>query len=202
MSKLYFRYSTMGAGKSAQLLIAAHNYVERGMRPLLYNFAGDTRFGEGVIASRTGMKMESLCFHKGTDFLFSVEDEFLMGHDVDAILVDEAQFLTTEQVEDLHEIALAGIPVLCYGLRTDFLGNLFEGSQALMAHAETLEELKTICGCGRKATHVRRYVDGKVANEGAQVQIGDAEYKPLCYRCFSEAGRVHELVGDGTVSQA
>lgn len=181
MSKLYFRYSTMGAGKSAQLLIAAHNYIERGMQPLLFTFEGDTRSGTGVIKSRIGLQMNALTFNSGTD----MEDGF--GFDgVDAIFVDEAQFLTNQQVEELHRVATnRGIPVLCYGLRTDFLGRLFTGSMALMAHAETLEELKTICDCGRKATHVRRFKDGVLQLSGDVVQIGDLEYKPLCFSCFS-----------------
>ena len=189
MSKLYFRYSTMGAGKSAQLLTAAHNYIERGMFPMLFTFEGDTRSGVGVIKSRIGIEMKALTFNSETD----MEDGF--GFDgVDAIFVDESQFLTTQQVEELHRVAAnRGIPVLCYGLRTDFLGRLFEGSMALMAHAEAIEELKTICECGRKATHVRRFKDGVVQLSGEVIQIGDLEYKPLCYHCFEKA--VHKAEG-------
>lgn len=179
-SKLYFRYSTMGAGKSLQLMAAAHNYIERGMNPLLITFEGDTRSGVGVIKSRIGIEMKALTFNDKTDL------EHGIGYgDIDAIFVDEAQFLNERQVEELHRVAAyRGIPVLCYGLRTDFLGRLFEGSKALMAHAETLEELKTICNCGRKATHVRRFKDGVVQLVGEVIQIGDIEYKPLCYKCF------------------
>lgn len=183
MSKLYFRYSTMGAGKSLQLIAAAHNYIERGMYPMLITFAGDTRSGEGVIASRTGLSMPALTFNSDTDLLCGLSYE-----GVNAIFIDECQFLNERQVEELHQIAIDySIPVLCYGLRTDFLGRLFEGSMALMAHAETIEELKTICDCGRKATHVRRYEQGVVQTEGEVLQIGDAEYKPMCYKCFIDA---------------
>lgn len=183
MSKLYFRYSTMGAGKSLQLMAAAHNYIERGMYPLLITFAGDTRSGEGVIASRTGLEMKALTFNSETDLLCGLSYE-----GVDAIFIDECQFLNERQVEELHQIAIDySIPVLCYGLRTDFLGRLFEGSMALMAHAETIEELKTICNCGRKATHVRRYENDVVQTSGSVLQIGDSEYKPMCYKCFVDA---------------
>ena len=183
MSKLYFRYSTMGAGKSAQLLTAAHNYIERGMYPLLITFQGDTRSGEGKIASRIGIEMSALTFNSDTDLEHGISYD-----DVDAIFVDECQFLNERQVEELHNVAVnRSIPVLCYGLRTDFLGRLFEGSMALMAHAETIEELKTICKCGRKATHVRRYENDVVQTSGSVLQIGDSEYKPMCYKCFVDA---------------
>lgn len=188
MAKLYFRYSTMGAGKSLQLMAAAHNYIDRGMNPLIINFAGDTRFGEGKVASRTGLEMPALLFNSDTDL------EHGISYDgVDAIFIDEAQFLNQRQVEELHSVATnRSIPVLCYGLRTDFLGRLFEGSAALMAHAETLEEIKTICNCGSKATHVRRFKDGVCQSSGDIIQIGDLEYKPMCYKCFVKAGESND----------
>lgn len=183
MSKVYFRYSTMGAGKSAQLLTAAHNYLERGMQPMLFTFEGDTRSGVGVIKSRIGIEMKALTFNSDTD----MEHGFSFDG-IDAIFVDESQFLTAQQVSELHNVAITrSIPVLCYGLRTDFLGRLFDGSMALMAHAETIEELKTICKCGRKATHVRRYEDDVVQTSGSVLQIGDSEYKSMCYACFIDA---------------
>lgn len=182
MSKLYFRYSTMGAGKSAQLLIAAHNYLERGMYPLLLTYEGDTRSGLGCIKSRIGLEMKALTFNNDTDLEHGITYE-----GVDSIFVDESQFLNERQVCELHNVATKlNIPVLCYGLRTDFLGRLFSGSAALMAHAESIEELKTICQCGSKATHARRYKDGIVQTSGDIVQIGDIEYKPMCYKCFCE----------------
>lgn len=181
MAKLYFRYGAMGSGKSAALLIAAHNYTERGMNVKIFNYKLDKRFGEGA-ASRTGLSAESIPFDGETPFL----DQILEDKDkISAIFVDEAQFLEPWQVALLHQVATnLKIPVLCYGLRTDFKGNLFPGSAALMAHAETIEELKTICHCGRKATHNARFVNGKQVHEGEQVQIGDAEYKSVCYKCF------------------
>ncbi|MGL5012766.1 MAG: thymidine kinase [Bacteroidales bacterium] len=181
MSKLYYRYGTMCCGKSAQLLIAAHNYLERGMQPMLFTFEGDVRSGVGVIKSRIGIEMKALTFNSETN----MEDGF--GFEgVDAVFIDEAQFLTAQQVEELHRVAInRGIPVLCYGLRTDFLGRLFTGSMALMAHAEAIEELKTICDCGNKATHVRRFKDGVVQLTGETIQIGDLEYKSMCYKCFN-----------------
>lgn len=174
----------MGAGKSLQLMAAAHNYIERGMYPMLITFAGDTRSGEGTIASRAGLEMKALTFNSGTDFLCG-----LSYQDVDAIFVDECQFLNEQQVEELHQVAIDyNIPIMCYGLRTDFLGRLFEGSAALMAHAETIEEVKTICQCGSKATHVRRYENNVVQTSGSVLQIGDSEYKSLCYKCFFNEG--------------
>ena len=186
MSKLYFHYSTMGAGKSLQLMAAAHNYIERNMKPLLFNFSGDERYGKGVVASRTGIQMEAELFDADTNFIWVMKQ---IDSKPDAIFVDEAQFLSERQVKQLHDIAVTwSIPVLTYGLRSDFLGRLFEGSAALMAHAETLVEIKTICECGKKATHVRRYKDGVVCTAGEVVQIGDIEYKPLCYKCFCGEG--------------
>lgn len=189
MSKLYFRHGTMGAGKSAHLIIAAHNYIDRGMDPLLFTYAGDNRFGAGSIASRTGMKMPARTFDNSdnfTEILKMVNIE--TGTVPDAIFVDEAQFLTTKQAGQLHDIAANwGIPVLCYGLRVDFLGRLFEGSAALFAHSEDWEEMKTICRCGKKATHVARFVDGIKQTEGKTIQIGDAEYESMCYTCYTSA---------------
>ena len=185
MAKLYFRYSTMGAGKSLQLMAAAHNYNERGMAPLILNYKGDTRYGDGKVASRTGLQMDAELFSEETHFIRDFDALNTWQKKPDAIFIDEAQFLTGQQVEQLHDIATHwSIPVLCYGLRTDFLGRLFEGSYALMAHAETIEEIKTICDCGCKATHVRRYKEGVVQTTGDVIQIGDLEYKPMCYSCF------------------
>lgn len=185
MSKLYFRYSTMGAGKSLQLIAAAHNYLERNMGVMLFNFKGDNRFGENKIASRTGLQMDSIPFDNSTNFKTGIEDLLNRGQKPDAIFVDEAQFLTEDQVKDLHDISVdRSIPVLTYGLRTDFLGRLFEGSKALMSHAESIEELKTVCYCGKKATHVLRFSEGKVCKDGDVVQIGSEEYTSVCYPCF------------------
>lgn len=186
MAKLYFYYSTMNAGKSTALLQAAHNYAERGMRTLLYTAKLDQRAG-GRIASRIGLAVPALHFDAATDFWAE-----LPAVHPDCVLVDEAQFLAKEQVRQLAQVVdEAGIPVMCYGLRTDFRGELFPGSAALLAWADTLTELKTICGCGRKATMVVRVAgDGKVEQAGAQVEIGGNDrYLSLCRKHFSEAMR-------------
>lgn len=182
-AKLYFRYGSMNSGKTAMLLAAAHNYIERGMYPMLLTYAGDHRFGVGKISSRLGVSKPSMVFDNNTDLEYGITYD-----DVNAIFVDEAQFLTAQQVEELHRVAIRkSIPVLCYGLRTDFRGKLFVGSAALMAHAETLEEIKTVCDCGKKATHVLRFKNGVPEKDGDVVQIGDLEYKSVCYSCFTKA---------------
>lgn len=183
MSKLYFRYGAMNAAKSASLLLASHNYKELGGTVRLFNFNGDTRWGEGVIASRIGLQEPCEQFDEGTDISYALFDR----PKVSAIFIDEAQFLTKVQVMDLHAYAsITNTPVLCYGLRTDFRGELFEGSAALLAHAESIEELKTICKCGSKATHNARFLDGKRQWDGEVVVIGSTEYKSMCYNCWSK----------------
>lgn len=186
MAKLYFHYSTMNAGKSTLLLQASYNYRERGMRTLLLTAALDDRAGAGRIASRIGISDDALTFAGDTD-LFAL----VAGADAPAcVFVDESQFLTREQVWQLARVAddLA-IPVMCYGLRVDFRGELFPGSAALLALADHLREVRTICHCGRKATMViRRDADGRAITEGAQVQVGGNEtYVSLCRRHWREA---------------
>lgn len=184
MSKLYFRYGSMNAAKSASLLLAAHNYEELGGTVRLFNFRGDTRWDEGVVASRIGLSKPCELYDEDTDLY-----DALYSPDVtySAIFVDEAQFLTKTQVEALHTYATtSNVPVLCYGLRTDFRGDLFDGSAALMAHAESIEELKTICQCGSKATHVARYVDDVRQYDGEVIVIGSTNYKSMCYKCWSD----------------
>jgi len=186
MAKLYFYYSTMNAGKSTALLQAAHNYAERGMETLLFTARIDQR-AAGRIASRIGIEAPAQRFDADSDFW-----ELLAGSRTHCVLVDEAQFLSTTQVRQLARVVdEANIPVMCYGLRTDFRGELFPGSAALLAWADTLSELKTICCCGRKATMVVRVAaDGTVERAGQQVEIGGNErYVPLCRRHFSEALR-------------
>ena len=188
MAKLYFYYSTMNAGKSTALLQSSHNYRERGMRTLLYTAAVDDR-GGGLVHSRIGLSGEARHFAPGVDLLVDVEVEHASAR-VSCVLVDEAQFLDQVQVRQLAAVVdELGIPVLCYGLRTDFRGGLFAGSAALLAIADELIELKTICHCGRKATMVVRLrADGSAEREGAQVEIGGNErYLPLCRRHFHEA---------------
>lgn len=184
MAKLFFYYSTMNAGKSTALLQAAHNYSERGMAVRLFTAKLDARAG-GRIASRIGIEAEAERFDARTDFW-----ELLAGVKTNCILIDEAQFLTKAQARQLARIVdETNTPVMCYGLRTDFMGELFPGSAALLAWADTLTELKTICHCGRKATMVVRVgPDGRVERAGQQIEIGGNErYVSLCRKHFCEA---------------
>lgn len=188
MAKLYFYYSTMNAGKSTALLQAAHNYGERGMRTLVYTAQLDDRAG-GRVHSRIGISAEARRFAPGDDLLAQVTTE-LAREPIACVLVDEAQFLTPEHVRQLARVVdELDVPVLCYGLRTDFLGRLFEGSAQLLAWADNLVELKTVCHCGAKATMVVRVrEDGRVEREGAQVEIGGNDrYVSLCRRHFNAA---------------
>ncbi len=190
MAKLYFYYSTMNAGKSTAMLQASHNYHERGMRTLLYTAKLDDRDG-GKVHSRIGISSEALHFLPGLDLRAQIAAENAKGP-LACVLVDESQFLAPEQVRQLAAVVdELNIPVLCYGLRTDFRGELFAGSAQLLAWADNLVELKTICHCGRKATMVVRVrADGQVEREGAQVEIGGNErYVPLCRRHFVSALR-------------
>ena len=186
MASLHFVYSAMNAGKSSQLLQVAHNYEERGLTPLLYNFAGDNRYGECSITSRIGLKRDCEVYTEETNLL---QDVAFTNTTPDCILIDEAQFLTEDQVDQLCEIVdFYNVPVMCYGLRTDFQGKLFAGSKALFAKADNLQELKTICHCGRKANFVLRYDDsGNVVTSGDVIQIGGNEqYESVCRKHFTE----------------
>jgi thymidine kinase len=173
MAKLYFYFSAMNAGKTTALLQSAHNYRERGMNPLLFTPQLDDRYEVGVIQSRIGLKAQSLTFSGDSDLLQITRNE-LDERNIHCVLVDEAQFLKREQVYQLTEVVdELDIPVLCFGLRTDFQGELFEGSQYLLAWADELQELKTICHTGRKATMVVRVDEhGYAVQEGSQVEIG------------------------------
>jgi thymidine kinase len=189
MSKVYFYYSAMNAGKSTVLLQSSYNYQERGMRTLLFMPAMDTRAGDGRIESRIGLSSDAISLQVGDDLLARVTAEHALKP-VACVLVDEAQFLTREQVRQATDIADSlRIPVLCYGLRTDFQGHLFPGSAELLAVADNLIELKTICHCGRKATmNLRVGADGKAVTIGAQVEIGGNDrYVAMCRRHFKEA---------------
>lgn len=188
MAKLYFYYSTMNAGKSTSLLQSSHNYRERGMRTLVYTAAVDQR-GGGRVHSRIGLSSEARQFGPGSRLFDEIAAEHAAGR-VSCVLLDEAQFLKRGQVDDLAMVVdRIGIPVLCYGLRTDFRGELFEGSSRLLALADELNEIKTICHCGRKATMVVRVgAGGAVEREGDQVEIGGNErYVSLCRRHWFEA---------------
>ena len=174
MAKLYFYYSAMNAGKTTTLLQSAHNYRERGMRTLILTPRLDHRAGSGVVASRIGLQAEGVAFEHEDDLQRLVEADIAAHGRLHCVLVDEAQFLTRAQVWQLGEVVDAlRVPVLCYGLRTDFRGELFEGSQYLLAWADEISEIKTICHSGSKATMTVR-VDGQgfAVSEGPQVEIG------------------------------
>jgi thymidine kinase len=182
MAKLHFRYAAMNAGKSTALLQAAHNYEERGMQVALFTAAHDDRSGQGVIGSRLGLQRRAATFGPTTHFQRSA-----FASDLACLLIDEAQFLTPSQVRQLHRLAHRDdLPVLCYGLRSDFRGEAFPGSAALLTLADELEEMKTICACGRKASmNLRIDERGQRVREGEQVLIGGNEsYRAVCPSCF------------------
>ncbi len=194
MAKLYFYYASMNAGKSTTLLQADYNYRERGMQTMLYTAALDDRIGSGTIGSRIALEAPARTYEPGSDIRAEVEAE-IKQRDVHCILIDEAQFLTRDQVWQLASVADdLDIPVLAYGLRTDFQGNLFEGSGALLALADTLVELKAICECGRKATmNLRVDAEGRAVKAGEQTEIGGNDrYVALCRRHFVERIREAE----------
>jgi thymidine kinase len=188
MAKLYFYYSSMNAGKSTALLQSSYNYRERGMNTHIFTPAVDDRYGPGRVASRIGLEADATMISKSDD-LYGMTMALVESEPLHCVLLDEAQFLTEAQVSQLGEIAdRLNIPVLAFGLRTDFRGELFEGSRCLLAWADNLQEIKTICHCGRKATMVVRLDDeGNVLKEGAQVEIGGNErYVSVCRKHFKE----------------
>jgi thymidine kinase len=187
MAKLYFYYASMNAGKSTLLLQADFNYRERGMRTMLWTAAIDDRYGRGRIASRIGLEAEASLFDADTDLRTAIEAEHGRGR-LACVLVDEAQFLSREQVFQLAAVCDGiSVPVLAYGLRTDFQANLFEGSKWLLALADVLAEIKAICACGRKATmNMRLDASGKPVRQGEQTEIGGNErYVAVCRRHFT-----------------
>jgi thymidine kinase len=189
MAKLYFHYSTMNAGKSTLLLQAAHNYREMGMTPYLLTARLDTRAGDGRIGSRIGIGHPAETYGADDD-LFDLIQHRLSQGEVACTFVDEAQFLSKEQVWQLaRAVDDLNVPVMCYGLRVDFRGELFPGSAALLALADEMREVRTICRCGRKATMVvRKDAEGRAITSGDQVQIGGNEtYLSLCRRHWREA---------------
>lgn len=188
MSKLYFYYSSMNAGKSMTLLQSSFNYRERGMETMLYTAALDDRYGTGVIASRIGLECDANIFMDSSDLFAEISTE-LDKRSLNCILIDEAQFLTKAQVFQLAKVCdTLKIPVLAYGLRTDFQAELFEGSKYLLGLADELKELKSICACGRKAIMNLRVDDkGHVIREGEQTEIGGNDrYIVLCRKHFME----------------
>jgi len=189
MAKLYFYYSSMNAGKSTNLLQSSYNYKERGMNTLVFVPLLDDRFGAGKVTSRIGIETEATTFKTDTDLLKVVE-ECSAEKPLHCVLVDEAQFLTRDQVFQLSEVTdKMNIPVLAYGLRTDFQGEPFEGSKYLLSWSDNLKELKAICHCGTKATMVLRMdEDGNAVTEGSQVEIGGNDrYVSMCRKHFKEA---------------
>ncbi|MDZ7628162.1 MAG: thymidine kinase [Parvularculaceae bacterium] len=188
MAKLYFNYAAMNAGKSTTLLQAAFNYRERGMATLIYTAAIDQRAGDGVVASRIGLMERARAFDATTD-LYAEIGASVRDDGISCVFVDEAQFLSREQVGQLaRAVDDLNVPILCFGLRTDFRGELFPGSERLLALADELQELKSICHCGRKATmNLRVDAKGAAVSEGQAIEIGGNErYTPLCRKHFFE----------------
>ena len=196
MSKLFFRYAAMNAGKSTALLQTAHNYEERGMRVRLFTAAHDDGSGTGIIGSRLGLQRQVESY--GPDTVF---DASLLDAPLACVLIDEAQFLTPQQALQLHRLAHASrVPVICYGLRSDFRGEAFPGAAALLTLADDLEEMKTICACARKASmNMRIDEHGRRVKDGEQVVIGGNEsYRAVCPSCFysdDDAQRAPGLFG-------
>ena len=189
MAKLYFHYSTMNAGKSTVLLQASHNYVERGMETYLLTALLDNRAGEARIASRIGIGADADTFAAGEDLFAKIQARLAEGPCA-CVFVDEAQFLESDQVWQLaRAVDDLGVPIMCYGLRVDFQGKLFPGSATLLALADEMREVRTICHCGKKATMVvRNGPDGKPLTDGEQVQVGGNEtYVSLCRKHWREA---------------
>ncbi|MFK3648255.1 thymidine kinase [Lysobacter enzymogenes] len=197
MAKLYFYYSAMNAGKTTTLLQSAHNYRERGMRTAILTPRLDHRAGTGVVASRIGLRAEGQAFDRDQDLEALIRADIAAHGALHCVLVDEAQFLTRSQVWQLSEVVDdLRIPVLCYGLRTDFRGELFEGSQYLLAWADELSEIKTICHSGKKATMTLRVDEaGRAVHDGPQVEIGGNE------RYISVSRKEYKKVmrGEGTI---
>ena len=192
MAQLYYRYSTMNAGKSIELIKVAYNYEERGKNVLTLIPAVDDRYGIGVITSRIGVQREAIVVNDDTNILelYMRENE---KHKIDCVLIDECQFLKKHHVQELVEIVdSCEVPVLAYGLKNDFRNELFEGSYYMLIYADKIEEIKTICWCGLKATMVARVVDGQIVKQGEQVVIGGNDmYVSLCRKHYND-GRLGE----------
>ncbi|MGI6721786.1 MAG: thymidine kinase [Anaerovoracaceae bacterium] len=187
MAQLFYKYSTMNAGKSIELIKVAHNYEERGKRVLVFTPSIDDRAGVGVVSSRIGLQRAAIPVDEDTNILqlFLRENA---KHEVACVLIDEGQFLKKHHVLELTEIVdSCNVPVMVYGLKNDFRNELFEGSYNLLVYADKIEEIKTICWCGRKATMVARVKDGKIIHEGEQIAIGGMDmYIPLCRKHYND----------------
>ena len=204
MAKLIFRYGAMSSSKTAQAIMVAYNYKERGATAQIFKPSIDDRDGIEIIKSRSGLSAKVITIDKHEDFYslfkrYNTNGKHGKWHNLDCIIIDEAQFLSKKNVDDLAKIVdELNIPVICYGLRTDFQGNLFEGSQWLLAWADSIEEIKTICWCSKKATFNTRVRNAKVVREGEQVQIGgDESYTSLCRKHWREGnlGYKKEICG-------
>ena len=187
MAQLYYRYSTMNAGKSIELIKVAYNYEERGKHVLTLVPATDNRYGTGLITSRIGIQREAMVVADDTNILelYMRENE---KQKIDCILIDECQFLKKHHIQELVEIVdSCDVPVLAYGLKNDFRNELFEGSYYLLIYADKIEEIKTICWCGRKATMVARLVDGRIVKQGEQIVVGGNDmYISLCRKHYND----------------
>ena len=188
MAKLYFKYGAMGSSKTAQALMCQFNYKQKGFNVFLFKPIIDNRYskdGQSMVWSRIGLSSPCYEFDKESNF-FNICEKLKIGGEKDVIIVDECQFLTKEQVNQLKDISL-NIPVLCYGLLTNYKTELFEGSKRLVELADSLMEIKCICKCGRKATINVRLVNGKVATEGEEIMIdADESYESMCYKCYKD----------------
>ena len=193
MAKLYFKYGVMGSSKTAQALITKFNYEERGMRVWLIKPQTDDRDGDNIIRSRIGLSSPAYVLPYQEDVYESYRN---LSNQVDVIIVDECQFLSEKQVDQLADIVIIyNVPVLCFGLRTDFRTKMFPGSKRLLEIADSITEIKTICACGKKATvNVRMDENGRIVTEGEQILIGGNDrYTPMCYQCYMEKRREQEL---------
>jgi thymidine kinase len=189
MAKLYFRYSTMNAGKSIDLIRTNYNYVENGKKTLCFTSAIDNRYEVGKITSRIGLSIDAIPVDENTN-IFDIVKENNFNADLSCIFVDEVQFLNKKHIFQLSDVVDdLNIPVICYGLRSDFMMNSFEGSENLMSIADNIEEIKTICSCckSKKAIINTKFSDGKIVSIGEQIQIGGNDtYKPLCRKCYKK----------------
>jgi thymidine kinase len=191
MAKLYFKYGAMGSSKSAQALITKFNYEEKGMSVWLIKPGTDTRDGANIIRSRIGLSQEAQIIYPEDDII----DEYRKAGAYDVIIADEAQFLSPHQIDGLRRLVDEDdIPILCFGLRTDFLTHFFPGSQRLMELADSITEIKTICECGRKATVNARFDDnGHIITQGSQVVLGGNDrYTAMCHKCWKDKIRMQE----------
>jgi thymidine kinase len=193
MAKLYFKYGVMGSSKTAQALITKFNYEERGMRVWLIKPQTDDRDGDNIIRSRIGLSSPAYVLPYQEDVYESYRN---LSNQVDVIIVDECQFISEKQVDQLADIVIIyNVPVLCFGLRTDFRTKMFPGSKRLLEIADSITEIKTICACGKKATvNVRMDENGRIVTEGEQILIGGNDrYTSMCYQCYMEKRREQEL---------